>query len=445
VIDAQFTREPAESPLARWAMSAGVPYLSGASWWREQARLQDSAWFGPDRLGQAQEGVLSLVPASKSETLRALAIAAAFGLPAEIRGPALNEDTEVFVRAIEALGVSVDYDGATWRVFPPQELRPPSAPIDMGEGATGLRILGALSTLMSGTLKVSASGRLQERPQDELLAALGGAPATWPLEIPCGRELPQSVSLERSSQFASGFLIAGAAAIHKGRIQSYELKLEGESRSLPYLQLTLLLLRECGIASELEGNSVKLTQAEKKRKLTFTIEKDASSLAFLEVYARRWKLASLFQGTSRQGDGEFPILLDRLLAGESRISLRHHPDLAPPLWAAAALFRLSLEVRDCPQLRLKESDRVRLLVEAAAAIGGAGEERPDGFKVDFTRRSSVRWETFLRTDGDHRIAMAAGLLQTDEPLVAPDRKDCVRKSFPHFWHALAALEEALPG
>jgi 3-phosphoshikimate 1-carboxyvinyltransferase len=453
VVDAQFTRSPAESPLARWAAANGIPYVSGTVWWREQARLQDQLWFGAERLGIAQANVLQMVPASKSETLRALAIAAAFGLPAEIHGPALNEDTEVFVQALEALGVSVDRDGALWRVFPaPGGLRAPGEPIHMGEGATGLRILGAMSGLVTGTLKLAGAARLAERPQDELLAALGARmvgdhlPGGWPLEIACGAlPLPTSISLERSSQFATGFLIAGAAEIHLGKRESYELQLEGESRSLSYLRLTLELLREAGIASSLTERSVTLKRGEKKSRLSFRIEKDASSLAFLEVYARRWGLASFFAEGNRQGDSLFPRLLDQVLAGDGTINLKHHPDLAPPLWAAAAMFHRRLEVRECPQLRHKESDRARLLAEAARAIGGMAEERDDGFVADFRARANAGAETFLRTEGDHRIAMAAGLLAIDDPFVAPDRRDCVRKSFPQFWQALAALEEAQPG
>ncbi|MGZ3735678.1 MAG: type I 3-dehydroquinate dehydratase, partial [Bdellovibrionota bacterium] len=446
VVDAQFSRSPAESPLARWAAAAGIPYVSGVAWWREQARLQDQIWFGPDRLGNAREAVLGMVPASKSETLRALAIAAAFGLPTEIHGPALNEDTEVFVRALESLGVSVDRDGSLWRVFPASSgLRPPAEAIHMGEGATGLRILGALSTVMTGTLTLTGADRLGERPQGDLIAALKAHGSQWPLKIECGGELPAAISLERSSQFATGFLIAGAAEIHAGRRDRYELRLEGEARSFSYLRLTLQLLQEAGIASELSERSVTLRLAEKKKRLQFRIEKDASSLAFLEVYGRRWGLASFFEGSSRQGDSEFPALLNRLLGGESAISLKNHPDLAPPLWAAAALFRRSLEVLECPQLHHKESDRARLLVEAAKALGAEGESTPDGFRVDFSRRRSVGAEIFLRTEGDHRIAMAAGLLAADDPLIGPDRRDCVRKSFPAFWQALAALEEAQPG
>ncbi len=446
VIDAQFSRSPAEAPLARWAAGTGVPYVAGAQWWREQARRQDEIWFGPHRLGKARESALAGVPASKSETLRALAIAAAFGLPAEIRGPALNEDTEVFVRALEALGVSVDRDGDLWRVFPPSAgLRAPAEPVDMLDGATGLRVLGALATLVKGTLRITGSDRLRERPQEELLAALGQGRVEWPLAIPGGAPLPNAISLARSSQFATGFLIAGAAQVRLGLRDSYELRLEGEVRSLSYLRLTLVMLEEAGIAYELSDSQVVLRLREKKPKLSFLIEKDASSLAFLEVYARRWGLASFFEGMSRQGDAIFPSLLEEVLEDRPKVSLRHYPDLAPPLWAAAALFQKMLVVEDCPQLHFKESNRAQLLVDAANALGGKGEVRDDGFSVDFTGRHFSHAEIFLRTEADHRIAMAAGLLATDDPLVAPDRRDCVRKSFPQFWQVMATLEEAQPG
>lgn len=447
VIDAQFSRAPSEAPLARWAAGTGLPYVPGSHWWREQARRQDEIWFGAERLGKARATALAGVPASKSETLRALAIAAAFGVPTEIRGPALNDDTEVFVRALESLGVSVDRDGDLWRVFPPASgLQAPADPIDMHEGATGLRVLGALASLTTGTLKITGTQRLRERPQEELLAAFGADPKAWPISIEGGVPLPSAISLSRSSQFATGFLIAGAAQVRRGQRETYELKFEGEIRSLSYVHLTLQLLKEAGIASEFGDRSVVLRLAEKKPKLSFTIEKDASSLAFLEVYARRWALASFFEGMSpRQGDSIFPSLLQELLNGDSAISLRHHPDLAPPLWAAAALFQRRLEVRDCPQLHFKESNRAQLLVDAAAALGAKGEVREDGFVADFRDRTFSHAEIFLRTDGDHRIAMAAGLLTTDDPLIAPDRRDCVRKSFPLFWQVMAALEEAQPG
>jgi 5-enolpyruvylshikimate-3-phosphate synthase len=109
------------------------------------------------------------------------------------------------------------------------------------------------------------------------------------------------------------------------------------------------------------------------------------------------------------------------------------------------LLRLRLEVIEAPHLKLKESDRGGLLVQAARALGAPAETRPDGFVADFRNLAPLRRETYLRTDGDHRMAMAFGLVATELPLAAPDRKDCVRKSFPHFWRVLSALEEAQPG
>ncbi|RZA07341.1 MAG: type I 3-dehydroquinate dehydratase [Proteobacteria bacterium] len=446
VVDAQFSRGPADAPLSQWAAARAIPYVGGHAWWKEQARGQDRLWFGADRLGAVKEEVLKQVPASKSETLRAMALSAACGVPALIEGPALNEDTEVFLRALEHLGFTIDRDNEqSWHLYPPRSLIPPAHAIGLGEGATGLRILGALSTLMEGgPLLLSGSARLQERPADDLLLALGlESHAPWPLELPVGLALPSAISLEQSSQFATGFLIAGAGAIHRGLIPSYELHLEGELRSATYVDLTLHLLREAGFTAERDDRRVSIRAGTKLKQFKFKIERDASSLAFLEAYGRRWGLSTFFS-EMRQGDAAFPLFLERLERGEV-LSLKDHPDLAPPLWAAAAMNRLRLEVVEAPHLKLKESDRAGLLVEAALALGAKGETRPDGFIVDFTHAGAVRRETFLRTDGDHRMAMAFGLVGTEHPLVAPDRKDCVRKSFPNFWRVLSALEEAQPG
>jgi 3-phosphoshikimate 1-carboxyvinyltransferase len=446
VIDAQFSRPPNQAPLALWAEAKGIAYVPGTVWWREQARMQDEFWFGADRLGTAREAVLKLVPYSKSETLRALAISLAFGIPAEIRNPGLNDDTEVFANAIEALGGSVDRTADTWRVFPPAKLECPAGAVHMGEGATGLRILAALSPLFAGGLQIDADPSLRARPMREIHEGLGlAASGDWPMRIPAGTALPERVSLERSSQFASGFLIAGAAEVFRGQRPAYRLELTGERRSETYLQLTIAFLRETGLEISASEGAVEIRPGKPASRFHFKIDPDASAVALLEAYARRWRLHSFFDAaSSRQGDAEFPRLLGQALE-TGAASLRHHPDLAPALWVGAALFRRPLTVKDCPQLRLKESDRAKLLVQAAQALGAKAEERADGFCVDFSDFVPPPREIFLRTEGDHRLAMAFGILATDYPQVAPDRRDCVRKSFPHFWQALALLEEAQPG
>lgn len=445
VIDAQFSRPPEESPLALWCGTHDVAYEPGSEWWRLQAREQDKLWFGPERLGRVRESILALIPSSKSETLRALALSAAFGVQMEIDRPSVCHDTEVFADAIERLGVSIDRHGMRWTVFPPPRLKPPTDAIPMGEGATGFRVLGALSTLMEGgPLLLTGTPGLLSRPHEELYQSLGASTEGGVVSIPSGGPLPARVALERSSQFATGFLIAGAAKVFRGEIPEYRLGLDGERRSETYLRMTARHLEDAGLSVELDADAVRVRGGGAGRRLRCLIPSDASSLAYLEVLARRWGLASFFTDAEMgsQGDAEFPVLLSALSAGP--VSLRHHPDLAPPLWAAAALFRTEIHVVDCPQLRLKESDRAQSLVEAAKAMGAPAELVTGGFRADFRGLKAPREELYLRTNGDHRIAMAFGVVGT-EYRVQPDRKDCVRKSFPGFWQALKAFEEALPG
>jgi len=88
-------------------------------------------------------------------------------------------------------------------------------------------------------------------------------------------------------------------------------------------------------------------------------------------------------------------------------------------------------LRDAAELRVKESDRIALVVENLRAIGVQAEERPDGWVIS---RGAPRAAT-IRTDGDHRIAMSfavaaltgvAGTVEIDDP-------DCAAVSYPTFW------------
>jgi 3-phosphoshikimate 1-carboxyvinyltransferase len=83
------------------------------------------------------------------------------------------------------------------------------------------------------------------------------------------------------------------------------------------------------------------------------------------------------------------------------------------------------------ELRVKESDRIELVVEGLRAIGAMAEEREDGWVIS---RGSPR-DAAIRTAGDHRIAMSfaiaaltgvAGTVDIDDPA-------CAAVSYPTFW------------
>jgi len=442
VIDSQLQWKAYEAPLGFWAHKQTIEYLSGAHWWREQARGQDLLWFGKDRLGKAKDEILIHIPHSKSESIRALAISLAFGTRTKVEGIANNEDTNFFLAAMEKLGFHVDHLGNLLEIFPPKDISPPEAVIDMGAKATRLRFLVALSSLMKGNpLLLQSSEDLQGRPQGDFSSYLGNS-LNWPLGVEVGQDIPFSISMEKSSQFASALLIAGAGKIVRGEKKNYTLTLEGEIRSRPYLELSLAFLRLAGIEYEWKENIIALRLGKKQERLHFKVEKDASSLSFFEVAAWVMDLEYFGSTQSRQGDSSIVLFLTKLGAGQS-LSLRDHPDLAPPLWAAAALARKNIRVIHTPHLQWKESNRAQALVDLSLELGVESVATEDGFVANFENWKGVRGAVELDSKGDHRIAMAIALLQLENNEIKPSSPECVAKSFPDFWLAWEKFKKSL--
>ncbi|MEK6323502.1 MAG: 3-phosphoshikimate 1-carboxyvinyltransferase [Acidobacteriota bacterium] len=112
-------------------------------------------------------------------------------------------------------------------------------------------------------------------------------------------------------------------------------------------------------------------------------------------------------------------------------------DEVPILTVVATQVEGRVEVRDAGELRIKESDRIRTVVDGIRALGGEIEEFDDGFAVNGPQQLTGGR---VETSGDHRIAMAfaiAGLIAegTTEIIDA----DCAGVSFPEFYQSLAML------
>jgi 3-phosphoshikimate 1-carboxyvinyltransferase len=113
-------------------------------------------------------------------------------------------------------------------------------------------------------------------------------------------------------------------------------------------------------------------------------------------------------------------------------------DELPLVALAAAVADGVTVVRDAGELRVKESDRVRTVVETLGRMGADIHERDDGFEV---RGPSVLHGARLNAHGDHRIGMLgaiAGCLAEGETTVVDD---AVGVSYREFWEH---LREAAP-
>ncbi len=110
-------------------------------------------------------------------------------------------------------------------------------------------------------------------------------------------------------------------------------------------------------------------------------------------------------------------------------------DEIPALAVLASQLSGRTEFFDAAELRVKESDRLKLITENLRRMGAQVEVWEDGFAV--TGPSSLT-ETEIETAGDHRIAMAfavAGLLAAGETVI--DDAECAAVSYPEFWNDLA--------
>jgi 3-phosphoshikimate 1-carboxyvinyltransferase len=112
-------------------------------------------------------------------------------------------------------------------------------------------------------------------------------------------------------------------------------------------------------------------------------------------------------------------------------------DEIPVLAVLGAATEEGLTVRDAGELRVKETDRIRTVVENLRRLGVEAEERSDGMVIP--GRQKFRGAAF-DSFGDHRIAMAfavAALRAEGESVI--EGAEAASVSFPEFWSTLARI------
>jgi 3-phosphoshikimate 1-carboxyvinyltransferase len=149
--------------------------------------------------------------------------------------------------------------------------------------------------------------------------------------------------------------------------------------------------------------------------ITFTESPDATACECMGVI--RVEGRSL-RGTE-VGGSEIPDLIDEL----------------PLVAVAGALAHGRTVIRDAAELRVKESDRIRSVVDNLTRMGVKVEETPDGMIIEGPAR--VKGGVTVDSYGDHRLPMAMSVLAmyADAP-VRMDDIACVNKSYPGFWEDL---------
>jgi len=401
------------------------------------------------------------VPPSKSLTQRALVAAAMAGGGARVVGPLDAEDPRLLYDALRTCGHDLVWEGgeivATGRHGVAQ------ASVSMANNGTGTRFLLAQLAALPGEWRVDGSPRLRERPLRPLVEALrrlgarladsgGGLPLAVSGRPLAGGEVVVDAAV--SSQFVSALLLLGARLP-----EGLTVRLPAPPASRPYLDLTADVLEGFGARVEDLGGATALrVRPVRLRPASYRVEGDWSAAAFPLCAAAaaggRVEVLGVRSG-SRQGDAVVLELLGRAgcqvettdagvaLTGPARRpiegDLRDAPDLFPALAAVAA--RRGGRLEGLATLRVKESDRLRVMTERLAAFGLAVRCGDAWFAAEPCAAGRAPASP-SDPAADHRIAMALAVAGTFVQGVAVADAACVAKSWPTFWDDWAALTGA---
>ena len=402
------------------------------------------------------------IPASKSQTIRALLIACFSREESEIRHPLISEDTKSAISAIEALGAKVRFsdDLSTAYVDARSVSGGGTITVNAGNSGTTAYLFMPMAASLGGEITLDGDSQLRSRPVGPLASSLSDlgaivetAAGRPPVKIRGPLHGGRTVIECRTSQYLSGLLL-GAALAEGDSVIDCSLLYEK-----PYVSLTLGWLDRQGIEYEISGDyeHARVKGGQRYHGFDEYIAGDWSSASFFLAMAALSGSTVTVCGLDRndpQGDKEILTILEQMgakaewngnavtVTGPEKLcggefDLNAIPDTLPVLAVTAAMADGTTRLTNVPQARIKETDRIRCMRENLEALGVQAEEEEDGLVIHGT--GHVRGGA-VRGFGDHRIIMALASLSAgaDEDIVIDDGK-AVDITFPTFFTLLEEL------
>ena len=388
------------------------------------------------------------LPASKSESNRALMIAAYGGFTPDFQNLSDSMDTSVLMEALQGLPPKESF--ATTQTNARNDIGGNPHTIDIADCGTAARFMTTYLACHEGEWLLTGTERMKQRPMAPLVDALRalGADIQYvekegclPLQIK-GKMLQggkTTVDTTQSSQFASSLLLAAPMWP-----QGLEIEMLGDLSSLPYLEMTLRMMRHFSAPAERKGRTV-IVRHNPYEQQAFTVEPDWTAAsywyemaAFSEECEIRLKgkggpsTLRLASGTAcMQGDAIIAEWMAQLgvgtyVEGEDLVlrkipfekhrphfDFSNHPDLYPTIAATCAGLMVDAIFTGLDNLAIKESDRVEAMQVELAKLGNS--------PLHFSAHN------------DHRIVMALAPLSMLVGPVSFDHPEVVGKSYPNYW------------
>jgi 3-phosphoshikimate 1-carboxyvinyltransferase len=375
------------------------------------------------------------------------------------------------LRCLQALGVSIEHlDHAnTIRIsgLNLQGFEKPTGILDAGNSGTTMRVLSGILAGQSFSSVITGDESLRSRPMDRIINPLvqmgaqitgysgnSKAPLMFKSADLQGIEYRMPIA---SAQVKSCIIMAALYAKGKTVIHQPMVSRDHTER----------MLKRMGGEIVESGLSIAINPGKPLSPIDLNIPGDISSAAYWLVAAAchpsaritvvnvgmnptrtgildvlRIMGANISIGNMRTEGGEdvgdITIESSQLIATE--VTGEQLPRLIDeiPLIALAACFaKGETVIKEAGELRTKESDRIKTIVQELSKLGADISEMPDGIII---RGTGQLHGNAVMSHGDHRIAITmgiAGLLATGTTTI--DEAEIAKVSYPDFWDDLKSV------
>lgn len=397
------------------------------------------------------------VPSDKSITHRAVMLLSIADQPAVVKNALMSLDTLATIECMQRLGAEISRTDHDIYISPITAFRD-GAELYAANSGTTMRLLTGLIAPRHINAVIRGDASLTKRPMGrvaEPLKELGASVTTTcgcaPIMIQPADMVGGEIFLKvKSAQVKSAVLLSGLAAKdstvvhfdvptrdHTERMLTYlgaDIRSEDHCVTVHPSKLTARNVTVCGDISAaaflmafgavygnvyLENVGVNPTRAGILRVfdlMGIAYKKHNTHVAFGEDVCDLQVMKSDIRPVSFSGDIIANII-----------------DELPIIAVLMSLARGKSKVAGAEELRVKESNRIELIVKNLCGLGVRAEETADGFVIDGTGEIAGNENFVAETRGDHRIAMSMSIAAALSARGATvDDIECAEVSYPDF-------------
>lgn len=397
-----------------------------------------------------------IIPGSKSQTNRALLLAALAEGTSELQDILISQDTCAFITALQELGIAIQLNPATQSCmikggggqFPNNTGR-----IFCEDAGTVARFLLAMCATSPGTYQFDGSEQLRKRPITQLIKILRAQGAKisddhLPFSLTSMHRLKGGnilVEASETGQFVSALLMAAPFSQSATVIAAENLVSE------PYVKMTISMMAEFGVmVRQLHHSRFAIPVPQKYTARKYRIEPDLSTASYFfaaaAVTGGEVTIQPLALQTSKQGDAAFLSVLQKMgceikesntgltVKGPTalqgiNVDMRHFSDTMMTLAAIAPFAKTPTTITNIHHARLKESNRISVMREELEKLAVRVEEGADWLRI----YPCIPQAGMIDSHGDHRIAMAFAIMGLRVANIEIEGAECVTKTCPEFF------------